>query len=49
MVNMVGKVDNNSDWVVDFGAIKHITCNQELLENITRNTLETTVTIPNGD
>ena len=46
---MAGMVKIDDSWVVDSGATEHITYKQDLLENKTRNPLEPSVTIPNGD
>lgn len=46
---MVGKTDHGEAWVVDSGGTEHITCNQRLLKNVTKNTFEPPVIIPNGD
>lgn len=48
-VNMVGKVEINDAWLIDSGATEHITYKHELLNNRTSNTLELSITIPNGD
>lgn len=48
-VNMAYKVEINDAWVVDSGATKHKNYKHELLKNRTSNTLEPSVTIPNGD
>lgn len=46
---MAGKINCDDAWVVESGATEHITCIQELIQNITKNPFEPLVTIPNGD
>ncbi|XP_022040032.1 uncharacterized protein LOC110942568 [Helianthus annuus] len=48
-VNMAGKHNENSDWIVDSGSTEHIIHNLESLENGTRTIREASVMIPNGD
>ncbi|XP_076958475.1 uncharacterized protein LOC143634207 [Bidens hawaiensis] len=46
---MAGKYNNDDDWVMDSGSTEHITHDIDILENQTKNRIETPVLIPNGD
>ncbi|KAM0025673.1 hypothetical protein Hdeb2414_s0021g00577311 [Helianthus debilis subsp. tardiflorus] len=46
---MVVNFESDGDWIVDSGAIEHITNQVDLLDNKRRNSFETPVIIPNGD
>ncbi|KAJ9538499.1 hypothetical protein OSB04_031232 [Centaurea solstitialis] len=49
IANMAGIIRVDDDWVVDIGAIEHITYQRHLLDNLSMNTTEKPITIPNEE